>query len=216
MTRLLIVRHARAASSDDVRLPGPDLPLLPEGRGQALALARRLRAFSPSKVVTSDAKRAWQTGEIIATACGIDARSDVRLREIDLGVWGGLTYAAVTAANPRAAAWFADPASGAPPGGESASDAAMRTCSALRALAQSGAESIVVVGHAGALRLALARLLGMPLAAYWRLRLDCASLSTLTWTPEGPILSGLNDVSHLNTGSRQEACGRPSPARCRP
>lgn len=73
----------------------------------------------------------------------------------------------------------------------------------------SGLESVVVVGHAGSLRLALAHALGMPLAAYWRLRLDCASLSMLTWTSAGPIVESLNDVSHLAALDTDYA--RPSP-----
>ncbi len=197
MTRLLVVRHARAAHHDDMRLPGPDLPLLPEGVEQAQALAARLRPLAPSLVVASDARRAWHTAEIIAAACSIEVRRAAALREIDVGDWSGQTFASVVAADPLAAAWFDDPDHTAPPGGERGSEAAARVLNLFQELSRSGPETVVVVGHAGSLRLALATALGMPLTAWWRLHLDCASLSILTWTAAGPIVSSLNDISHL-------------------
>jgi hypothetical protein len=41
----------------------------------------------------------------------------------------------------------------------------------------------------------------MPLAAFWRLRLDCAHLSVLDWTAEGPIVECLNDGCHLGAAA---------------
>jgi phosphoserine phosphatase len=197
MTRFLLIRHALAAAADDLRLPGTDLPLRPKGEAQAIAIANRLRAFDPTAVYASDARRARQTGEIIATTCNIEMHPLPALREINLGAWGGQTFSALAAADPHAATWFSDPEAMTPPGGERASDAAARVLAALEAIARNGIETAVIVGHAGSLRLALAQALGMPLAAYWRFRLDCASLSILTWTSDGPIVESLNDTSHL-------------------
>jgi broad specificity phosphatase PhoE len=199
MTRFLLVRHALAAAPDDLRLPGPDLPLLPEGEAQAATIADRLRAFDPAAVYASDARRARQTGEIIATTGSIDLHPLPALREIDLGTWGGQTFSALAAADPHAATWFSDPQATTPPGGERASDAAARVLAAFEGIARNGVETAVIVGHAGSLRLALAQALGMPLEAYWRFRLDCASLSILAWTSDGPIVETLNDTSHLTT-----------------
>lgn len=199
MSKLLIVRHALAAPQEDLRLPGLDLPLLPEGREQAQALANRLQPLNPTAIYSSDAQRARQTGEIIAAACHAELHLLPELREIDLGEWSGQTFAAITAHDPLAARWFKDPSGGAPPGGEAAEAAAARVRAVFANVAQGQAERVVIVGHAGSLRLALAEGLGMPLSAYWRLRLDCAGLSSVSWTSEGPIVEGLNDVSHLGT-----------------
>jgi broad specificity phosphatase PhoE len=197
MTRFLLVRHAQAAAPDDLRLPGPDLPLLPEGEAQAATIADRLRAFDPAAVYASDARRARQTGEIIASTCNVELHLLPDLREIDLGAWGGQTFSALAEADPYAATWFSDPEAMTPPGGERASDAAARVLAAFEGIARNGVETAVIVGHAGSLRLALAQALGMPLDAYWRFRLDCASLSILAWTSDGPIVESLNDTSHL-------------------
>src|SRR3954447_10608321 len=95
VTRVLIVRHGRAAEPDDLRLPGPDVALLPLGSRQARALAKRLRAFTPTEVYTSDARRARATAEIIAAVCRVPVLVDSRLRELDVGLWAGQTYAEV-------------------------------------------------------------------------------------------------------------------------
>lgn len=197
MTRLLLIRHAQAAPAGDLRLPGPDLPLLPVGAWQAGRLAARIEAFGPLAVYTSDAVRARQTGEIIAAACDIPARTTPALREIDLGEWGGHTYEEIAAADPAAAAWFVHPEAMAPPGGEQAQDAANRVLGQLQMLSDGHGDCVAVVAHAGSLRLAMAHALGMPLASYWRLRLDCAALSVLDWTADGPLLERWNDANHL-------------------
>ena len=86
----------------------------------------------------------------------------------------------VVAADPTARAWFIDPSTRAPPGGESLAVAAERGLRVMHALAHGDVERVAIVGHAGSLRLALAQAICMPLSSYWRLRLDCASLSVVT------------------------------------
>jgi broad specificity phosphatase PhoE len=197
VTRLFVIRHALAASPNDHRLPGLDGALLPEGRAQARLAAHRMRDFAPSAVYSSDARRARETGEIIAAACQIPLEVNAALGEIDFGIWAGRTYADVVAADPAARAWFIDPSTRAPPGGESLAVAAERVLRVIHALAHGDGERMAIVGHAGSLRLALAQALGMSLSSYWRLRLDCASLSVLTWTADDLVLERLNDTAHL-------------------
>jgi broad specificity phosphatase PhoE len=67
----------------------------------------------------------------------------------------------------------------------------------MRGLAHGDDERVAIVGHAGSLRLALALALQMKLSSYWRLRLDCASLSVVTWAADGLLLERLNDTAHL-------------------
>jgi ribonuclease H / adenosylcobalamin/alpha-ribazole phosphatase len=198
MTRLFVIRHALAADPDDLRLPGLDRALLPTGTAQARAVAHRIRNLAPTVVYSSDARRARETGEIIAAVCQVPQEVDADLGEIDLGEWAGRTYADVVAADPAARAWFTDPSTGVPPGGESIAAAAERVMRVLSALAHGDDERVAIVGHAGSLRLALAQALGIPLSSYWRLRLDCASLSVVTWAADGLLIERLNDTTHLD------------------
>lgn len=199
--KLHLLRHGRAAAADDHRLPGPDRPLLPTGRAQAAAAAARLATEAPpvAAVFASDARRAAETAAIVAARCRAPLLIRPGLRELDFGAWSGRTYAEVVAAEPAAAAYFTDPASAPPPGGEPAAAVAGRTIEALTEAAAAAGDgaSVVVVGHAGSLRLAVARLLGMPLAGYWRLRLDCGGLSTLAWEETAVIVERWNETAHL-------------------
>jgi broad specificity phosphatase PhoE len=198
VSRLFVIRHALAADADDLRLPGLDGVLLPAGKAQARAVAQRVRTLKPSAVYSSDTRRARETGEIIAAVCQIPLQVNAALGEIDFGTWAGQTYADVVAADPAARAWFTDPSIGVPPpGGESIAVAAERVLRVMRALAHDDGERVAIVGHAGSLRLALAQALGMSLSSYWRLRLDCASLSVLTWGADGMVLERMNDTAHL-------------------
>lgn len=194
---LLVVRHGLAVAPDDWRLPGPDVPLRAEGQRQIAALAERLTAFRPVGVWVSDARRARESGEIIATRCGVELHVQPALRELDFGCWGGRTYAEVVAADPAAAAFFQDPTDHVPPAGECARAAARRVLDELERLAALPASPQVVVGHAGSLRLALALGLGLPLAAYWRFQLDCGGMSCLRWAGDALRIEALNDTAHL-------------------
>ena len=210
MTTLYIIRHAQAAEPDDLRLPGADLPLLPSGRRQAEAVGLLLRLLAPEVAYTSHARRARETGEIIAAACEISMQESAELAEVDFGRWAGKTYAEIVATDPTARAWFANPVTEMPAGGESLAAAAERVQRFLQRLADGDHERVAMVGHAGSLRLALAQMLGMPLASYWRLRLDCASLSIVTWTGEGPVLERMNDTAHLDADGKMASGWEPA------
>ncbi|MFN8590358.1 MAG: histidine phosphatase family protein [Thermomicrobiales bacterium] len=201
--RVFLVRHGLAAAPDDLRLPGADLSLRPEGERQACSLAARLCMERPATIYSSEARRAWQTAEAIARVTGAPLAILPELREIDFGAWSGRTYTEIVAANPGAADYFADPEVLTPPAGEAAIDAARRVLATLTTIGEG--EGGVVVGHAGSLRLALALALEMPLAASWRLGLDCAHVSRLDWTEAGPIVRYLNDGCHLEAAGNRNA-----------
>jgi probable phosphoglycerate mutase len=196
---LYLVRHALATAPGDRRLPGADHGLRSEGWNQARALGERLRRAAPAAVYTSDALRSRQTAGVIAEACGVEVVVAPRLRELDFGEWGGRSYAEIVATEPGAAAYFDDPTTAVPPGGERVETAAQRVLAVLGTIG--GERGGVVVGHAGSLRLALALALAVPLADYWRLRLDCAHLSVLDWSAKGVIVERLNDGCHLEGSS---------------
>lgn len=198
MATLLLVRHAQAAPFGDHRLPGPDLPLTPGGEEEARLLAARLGDFDPALVLSSDARRAVQTAEHVSRENGVPMRATPSLREMDFGDWAGRTYAEIVTADPALADWFTRPDDAPPPNGEPAAAAASRVLDALREIAEERTGYVVVVGHSGSLRLAVAEALGMPRGSWWRLRLECASISVAAWAADGLILERWNDTTHLD------------------
>ncbi len=100
--RLFIARHGETIFNLAGRIQGDHAhtPLTRTGFAQAdemgRALALHLEMEEPiMDLVASDTDRALQTLSIIAEHLGLDwhqARSDPRLREIDMGEWGGAWY----------------------------------------------------------------------------------------------------------------------------
>ena len=195
---LLLVRHAQAAPLGDHRLPGPDLPLTPRGEEEARLLANRLGDFDPTLILSSDARRAVQTAEIVAGENGVPIQVTPTLRELDFGDWAGQTYAEIVLADPATADWFTRPDDAPPPNGEPVADAARRVLATLRDIAEDRTGAVVVIGHSGSLRLAVAEALGMPYRSWWRLRLACASISVTSWAADDLILERWNDTTHLD------------------
>jgi broad specificity phosphatase PhoE len=88
MIEITIVRHAQTeANAAGIWQGHGDHPLSTLGRSQAEALGRRLRDREFDLVVASDLPRAIETAAI----AGFDAKPDAAWREIDIGIWEGLT-----------------------------------------------------------------------------------------------------------------------------
>ncbi len=157
MSRLLLVRHGQTAWNAAGKLQGhTDIELDDTGREQARAIATTLATAKVSRVWTSDLARARQTGEIVATALGLDApRVDPALRERAFGVFEGLTRDECAMQHPDAwAAWQAQ--TGTPPGGEPREAAVARLAEALERIARE-AGTTLVVAHGGIMRLWLSQ-----------------------------------------------------------
>ena len=125
MLTLLLTRHGQAAAGE-VMLGGQlDVPLMPQGREEAAALARRLNGVRIDRIVSSPMLRALETAQIVATGRPVEV--DARLRELDYGRWEGLTYAEIDAHDPELRMrWEHAPAGTHSPGGESGEDVAAR------------------------------------------------------------------------------------------
>ena len=151
--RTLILRHGETVFNAAHRLQGDALhtPLTRAGFEQmdrlGAELLDRLGDRPTLTVWTSDAGRARQSWALIAERLGLswfDARVDARLAEIDVGEWGGRTYAGLGAAAvaiDRATGWFAHAA----PGGESMTDVARRLVGWVEDARADGGDRLVVM-----------------------------------------------------------------------
>ncbi|GAA4308868.1 hypothetical protein GCM10023178_17440 [Actinomadura luteofluorescens] len=105
-----------------------------------------------------------------AAAIGARLHVDERLRELDFGHGEGLTRAEMERKFPaELRAFLADPAASHLPGGEDPAAAARRFTACLDDIARlHEGGRVLVVAHSTAIRLALCRLLGIPLKDYRR------------------------------------------------
>lgn len=203
--RLLLVRHAVTDWNRQGRFQGHlDPPLSNDGREQARLLADRLAAdaaLRPVRVVSSGLRRALETAEQIAEACGSSLSTDARLIEIGQGEWEGRTHDELAVSDAaRYAAWRALGSEGQPPGAEPLDAVRARLARVLDDVVGKPGWPACIVSHGGALRLLAGALLGLDPARAWAIDLDNASLSAVaridgaegTWRVEH-----WNDTGHL-------------------
>ncbi len=85
-----LVRHGRTALNAAGQLRGRlDPPLDAVGVEEANALAKALKSRDVSVVLSSPLRRAHETAEPIAAACGLTVLLDDRLIDRDYGRWAG-------------------------------------------------------------------------------------------------------------------------------
>lgn len=194
-----------------------DSPLSDVGVAQAERAAPVVAALEPSVIVSSDLQRAAVTADHVAGLIGQRVRRDARLREVDVGDWGGRTGAQVRERDPELTAAMAagqDIRRGRT--GETIAELAVRTSAALDEVV-AGLEPgqlALVVCHGVTSRTAVAGLLGLEQMLAGRILwgLDNCHWATVA---EATRISG-GDVTptwrldHWNVGVR-EAPGHPAP-----
>ena len=151
---LILIRHGPTEWNALDRFQGrSDVPLSPEGRVAAHAIAAALREGPIDKIYSSDLIRAVETARILAAGRGTRIVIDPRLREFDFGRWEGLTWEEITAAHPQLRGQAPTAAKlYAPDGGETFAQVRARVRSFLDDLhAADAAAHVAVVTHAGPL-----------------------------------------------------------------
>ena len=154
LRRIILLRHGQTDYNIDGRMQGHiDSNLTAEGHDQAAAAAPVLAELAPDRVISSDLRRAVDTAEVVAAACGLPVKFDARLRETHLGHWQGRTVAEIDRDYPGAIAeWRSDPA-WAPPGGESRIAVVARSRPVVDELeaefADARSETVLLVAHGG-------------------------------------------------------------------
>jgi broad specificity phosphatase PhoE len=203
---LYLIRHAEAEGNAAGRIMGwDDLPLTERGRRQARALGQWLRArgVAFAAIYTSDLRRARDTAEILAAACGnppVLVRPE--LREVGRGAVEGKTYAEAAALRtlPGVAETF-EP--------EEEVAARLRRAAA-ELLPAARAAEVAAVAHGGSLSRLLRLLLGLPPAPgadgasfVW----DNTGLTVVDPSPPRAAIRCVNALYHL-----PEEAGRWLPA----
>jgi len=149
---LTLVRHALAGSNLDgtasAAVPGEGLT--PEGVAQARALGEALAGEEISLGVASELARTQETLALVLDGRDVPRLVVPELNEIDFGSFDGGELEAY-----RAWAAIHDPTAPAPGGGESRAQAAARFALGLRIVIERPAATVLLVGHALALRYVL-------------------------------------------------------------
>ncbi len=200
MSKLFLVRHGSTKLNNAKRFWGKtDVALSDKGIWQAERLRDRLATQQIDTIYSSNLSRTRVTAETIASGHHLDITTLAELDEINFGFVEGLTFTEIKRLHPELAEilsnWNSRPQF---PGGESLDELNNRVQSFLNRLKKyKQKETILVVAHAGTLRLIICNLLEMGLEHWQQVQVNLASLSIMETHPQGAILSLLNDVSHL-------------------
>ncbi len=165
---LVVWRHGRTAWNDEGRFQGHlDTPLDAVGHRQASAAAAALASLGPVAVVSSDLARARDTASYLASLMSLPLGLDARLREIDVGEWGGLSRAEVEARFPSTYAAWLTGADVRREGGETGAEVTERALAAVSSAlsAAPGGGPVVLCSHGGTSRSLVLALLGLPESA---------------------------------------------------
>lgn len=165
-TRIHLLRHGQVSGFESRRYNGQaDVALTKLGIEQTRAYVKRLMGLSLAGVYSSDLSRSTFGAGLIAQNCGLEPIQDVRLRELHIGDWEGLSWGEIQQRWPIE--WQArldDLVHIAPPGGESLQQMATRVRLVLAELLERHQdEEIALVAHGGVNRVILLDAIGAPL-----------------------------------------------------
>jgi molybdenum cofactor cytidylyltransferase len=188
-----LVRHAEPEGPGGRRYTGQaDPPLGPRGEEQARGLAGRLMAMTGGScfdaVFSSDLQRCVRTAEIATGDCGTAVQTHPWLREIDVGLWEGLTWEEARQSFPAESSERERDVIGVPfPGGESFTDVHARVVPRFGRLVEesiaAGHRWVLVVAHKGVNRVLLAHFHGRPLGDIFSIEQDFCAVTVLTAPP---------------------------------
>ncbi len=206
--RVYIVRHGETDYNHNGRWQGTlDIPLNPKGREQAQAAAFALEGLTIDKMYASDLSRAFETAKAIANAKGVgNIHTDVRLREISVGVFQGLTRQEIADTYPLEFNYWQHDDRYVVPRGESRMQLQERAYAFWQDVIETDTVSnIVVVTHGGTIRWLLGRIFSLETTL--GKHLENTSITTLTRTADGWHAEKVGDTSHLETQSPKPSNG---------
>ena len=196
-TRIVLVRHGEPEARVRGRCYGRlDVGLSARGREQVRRTRRLLSGVPLATVYSSPRRRALESARLLAGRLARVA-VDERLREIDFGIFEGLTYDQIAERFPEEyEEWMNRPTDVAFPGGETFAAMAARVRDAFDDLRRTHTgQVIVVVSHGGVNRIALATALDLDLGRIFRLEQAYACVNVVDYFAHAPVVRLVNGVA---------------------
>ncbi|WIM67034.1 bifunctional RNase H/acid phosphatase [Corynebacterium breve] len=199
-TRFVLLRHGQTEHSAEHRYSGSSDPVLTEtGKEQARAAAAQIAATEKIDIiVSSPMTRAQETAHLCAEALGLAVEIVDDLREMDFGVFDGLTMAESVARYPEEHAEWQRNTAKAPPRGESIQTMHRRVTRArLKLQERYPGKTVLVVTHVTPVKSFIRQGLASSAETFSRLFLDLASISVVEFYTESAVVRRVNETAHL-------------------
>lgn len=208
MNRIILVRHGETDANTTGCFLGDldvDLSDNPKTLTVIKQLAAQLQQFNPAIIVSSPAKRAQQTAQIINQSINVKIVTEPDVREISFGSWEGLTSQEVNSIDLEK--WRARNVScnTSPTNGETLKSLADRVEVILNRLCTKyDNQTIIVVTHVYTIKAALDLAMNLPNGYHAnRLWLDTSTATIIDWStnPDKRIVYRVNWCPNIEYGS---------------
>jgi len=187
-TRIYLIRHGEVEGAGARRYNGhADVPLSELGIAQYHLMKERLADKDISACYSSDLIRCAVGAEIICSRLGLTPVREPRLRELDIGIWEGKTWAELMDKYPQEwQARIADIVNYRVPRGESLNDLHDRLIPAINDIVERHrGEDVLVVAHGGANRVILLDVIGAPLSSLFTIEQEYCCLNIIDYFADG-------------------------------
>ncbi|HHY81901.1 MAG TPA: histidine phosphatase family protein [Clostridiales bacterium] len=191
---IVFIRHGKSMlNGSGCYIGSTDCDMGEEGYRQAEKAKELIKDASFDVVLTSPLKRAIQTAQVI----GRDYMKDLRLCEMDFGIFEGLRYQDAVKKYPEyMEKWNADYLNYKIPGGESLNDVYDRVEDFINSL-RGVYEKVLVITHGGVIRCALSLMLSNR-DHFYRFRVDHGSISIASFDGDYSFIKAVNILSNIN------------------
>ena len=199
-TRLYLVRHGELVTSKEWRYVGQmDVELNETGKKQIQNLSGRLSSEQIEMIFSSDLTRTIESAEIIGNKLEIINEPISELREINLGVWEGLTLEEIEESFPEDLVKRSEDIKDFRIiNGESFSDVKKRVIPKLKDIIEGNvSKRILVIAHGGVNRIIIADALDLDINNIPRLEQNYACLNIIDYYKSGPVVRLINETLPL-------------------
>jgi phosphoserine phosphatase len=202
--KLYIVRHGETEWNKEEVFRGRKDVLLNE---TGLWQAERTGAFFSDKgvnaVYSSPLARATQTASAICGATGAGLTLDSAFLDMDFGPWEGLSLADVRTRYPKEfESWHQSPHLFRMAGAETLSQVLRRVRKGLRRIEKQANDVAVITTHRVICKLLALHFIGAPNRAFWRVKVDPASITLVEQRGPEIVVSLFNQTLHLQDPAR--------------
>jgi alpha-ribazole phosphatase len=183
-TTIDLIRHGEPVGGKKYRGQSDD-PLSEKGWCQMWEAVGDFAGWQ--HIVSSPLSRCSEFSAALGEQRQIPVKHDARLAEVGFGAWEGLTAQQLEQAQPGVVQRFKrDPARLRPPGAEPLDVFFRRVSQAwLDILQEHSGQHVLVVCHAGVIRMVLAHVLGMPPENVYRMQIASAAVTRIVVQGEG-------------------------------
>jgi alpha-ribazole phosphatase len=199
-TRVYLIRHGQVANhASGVYNGHNDVPLSRLGMSQMESIAERLKEEKLAAVYSSDLLRSRWGGEALARIQGCVLHSEPALREVDFGLWTGLTFMEIEEHYPGALEdRWRSLLHYRPPGGESVDDLRRRVLPAIHSIIdEHRGASVAMVLHGGVNRVILADAMGLDGANLFSIDQDFGCVNIIDCYQEHAVVRLINGRTEI-------------------